>query len=50
MLAEGRSVLAAGLVASACGGDVRPVDPKGQLAIPVDAGSLTREGGNPLPF
>jgi putative transposase len=50
VLTEGLSVLAAGLAASACGGGVRPVDPKGRLATPVETGKLTREGGNPLPF
>ncbi|MHB8595253.1 MAG: RNA-guided endonuclease InsQ/TnpB family protein [Ktedonobacteraceae bacterium] len=50
ILVEGHSVLAPGLAVSACGGDRRPVDPKGQLAITVEAGSPTREGGNPLPF
>ena len=36
------NILAAGLAASACGGDVRLFDPKGQGAISVEA-------GNPLP-
>jgi putative transposase len=36
------NVLAAGLAASACGGDVRLVDPKGQ-------GAISSEAGNPLP-
>lgn len=50
VLTEGLSVLAAGLVATACGGDVRLFDPKGQGAIPVEAGNPLREERNPLPF
>ncbi|HET8841589.1 MAG TPA: IS200/IS605 family element RNA-guided endonuclease TnpB [Ktedonobacteraceae bacterium] len=44
------NILAAGLVASACGEDVRQVDLKGQRAILDETGILVREGGNPLPF
>lgn len=45
------NILAAGLaVVTACGGDVRPIDPKGQGAIPDEAGNPLREERNPLPF
>ena len=39
ILAEGLSVLAAGLAASACGGSVRPVRAKARRATPVEAGN-----------
>jgi putative transposase len=46
-----QNILAVGLtVVSACGGDVRRAVPKGQGAIPDEAGNPAREGGNPLPF
>lgn len=44
------NILAAGLAASVCGGDVRPGNSKELLAIPVEAGNLACESGNPLPF
>jgi putative transposase len=45
-----RNILAAGLAVAACGGMVRPGDPRGQQAHTVEAGNLTRESGNPLAF
>ncbi len=45
-----RNILAAGLAASACGGMVRPGDPRGQQAHTGETGNLTRESGNPLAF
>src|SRR2546421_3264085 len=44
------NILAAGLAVAACGGMVRPGDPRGQQAHTVEAGNLTRESGNPLAF
>src|SRR5438876_11802694 len=45
-----RNILAAGLAASACGGMVRPGDPRGQQVHTVEAGNPLREEGNPLAF
>jgi putative transposase len=45
-----KNILAAGLVASACGGTVRPVGSKGSQAGTDETGTLAREGENPLPF
>lgn len=44
------NILAAGLAASACGGDVRLFDPKGQGAIPSETGNPLGDERNPLPF
>jgi putative transposase len=45
------NILAAGLaVVTACGGDVRLFDPKGQGAIPGEAGNPLSDERNPLPF
>ena len=44
------NILAAGLVASACGERVRPVGAKARQATLVETGNPLREEGSPLPF
>ncbi len=44
------NILAVGLIASACGGNVRPVWVRAQQAVASEAGKPHREVGNPLPF